>query len=271
MRVESPLDIGNKLIDSDAPSGALAYQHDGTKWVPIIGTQGDILYKGATLWEKLTPGTSGHFLKTQGAGADPGWAAAPSSVSPGPIPLTNSVVNNTWVPMMGAGHGIYWSPTGTAVVGGSANVAIAWPWMPPYSCTIDNIGLTVLTSVASSNVKVGLYGVTANNWPGANLYETSSISTASTGAKTTAVNWSITGGQIYWVSMRFSHSSLNLLGPYNGCYGFGYISMPTTNGPLVKQSVATSQTFASALDPWPAPDFTGGTATNPMVWGQINA
>jgi hypothetical protein len=38
--------------------------------------QGDILYRGSSAWARLGAGTSGHFLKTQGAGADPVWAAA---------------------------------------------------------------------------------------------------------------------------------------------------------------------------------------------------
>jgi hypothetical protein len=38
-------------------------------------TQGQIIYKGATDWAALAPGTSGYFLKTQGAGANPTWAA----------------------------------------------------------------------------------------------------------------------------------------------------------------------------------------------------
>lgn len=37
--------------------------------------QGDILYRGASDWARLAAGTSGHFLKTQGAGANPTWAA----------------------------------------------------------------------------------------------------------------------------------------------------------------------------------------------------
>jgi hypothetical protein len=37
--------------------------------------QGDILYRGASSWAYLTPGTSGFFLQTQGASANPVWAA----------------------------------------------------------------------------------------------------------------------------------------------------------------------------------------------------
>ncbi len=38
--------------------------------------QGDILYRGASGWARLGAGTSGHFLQTQGAAANPQWAAA---------------------------------------------------------------------------------------------------------------------------------------------------------------------------------------------------
>lgn len=41
--------------------------------------QGNVLYRSSTGWAALAPGTSGFFLKTQGASANPVWAAASSS------------------------------------------------------------------------------------------------------------------------------------------------------------------------------------------------
>lgn len=41
------------------------------------GTQGAVLYRGASGWAALGPGTSGQFLKTQGAAANPVWSALP--------------------------------------------------------------------------------------------------------------------------------------------------------------------------------------------------
>lgn len=38
-------------------------------------TRGTILYRGVSGWAALGPGTSGHFLQTAGAGADPLWAS----------------------------------------------------------------------------------------------------------------------------------------------------------------------------------------------------
>jgi hypothetical protein len=36
--------------------------------------QGDILYRGASAWARLGAGTSGQFMKTSGAGANPAWS-----------------------------------------------------------------------------------------------------------------------------------------------------------------------------------------------------
>src|SRR6185369_334887 len=41
--------------------------------------QGDILYRGSSGWARLAAGTSGQFLKTLGAGANPAWASATST------------------------------------------------------------------------------------------------------------------------------------------------------------------------------------------------
>jgi hypothetical protein len=43
--------------------------------------QGDILYRGAAGWARLAAGTSGHFLQTLGAGANPQWAAGSGGAS----------------------------------------------------------------------------------------------------------------------------------------------------------------------------------------------
>ena len=43
--------------------------------------QGDVLYRGATLWSRLASSTSGFALKTQGAAADPVWAAVVNSIN----------------------------------------------------------------------------------------------------------------------------------------------------------------------------------------------
>lgn len=44
----------------------------------ISTTQGSILYRGASAWAALGPGTSGRVLSTNGTGADPSWIAQSS-------------------------------------------------------------------------------------------------------------------------------------------------------------------------------------------------
>lgn len=45
----------------------------------ISSTRGTILYRGASGWAALSPGTSGNVLQSGGAGADPSWTAAAAS------------------------------------------------------------------------------------------------------------------------------------------------------------------------------------------------
>ena len=46
---------------------------DGAKIAMTSDAQGDVLFYGGTDYERLGPGTSGYFLKTQGSSADPIW------------------------------------------------------------------------------------------------------------------------------------------------------------------------------------------------------
>lgn len=58
-------------------NGAIPGFYTPTQLLDLIGsTRGSLLYRGASQWSALTPGTAGYFLQSQGAGADPIWAAA---------------------------------------------------------------------------------------------------------------------------------------------------------------------------------------------------
>ena len=54
---------------------------DGAKIAMTSDAQGDVLFYGGTDYERLGPGTSGYFLKTQGAAADPVWSSVPAGVT----------------------------------------------------------------------------------------------------------------------------------------------------------------------------------------------
>ena len=54
---------------------------DGAKIAMTSDAQGDVLFYGGTDYERLAPGTSGKFLKTQGTSADPIWDDVPAGVT----------------------------------------------------------------------------------------------------------------------------------------------------------------------------------------------
>jgi len=68
----------------------------------IGNMQGDVLYRSASAWSALTPGTSGQFLQTQGASANPQWAS----------PSGSGTVNSG-----SSGQVAYYGSAGTAVSG----------------------------------------------------------------------------------------------------------------------------------------------------------
>src|SRR6185503_4753752 len=47
----------------------------------LTAARGTLLYRGASGWIALAPGTSGQFLRTGGSGADPTWAVGSSGVT----------------------------------------------------------------------------------------------------------------------------------------------------------------------------------------------
>jgi hypothetical protein len=58
----------------------------------ISSTQGSILYRGASYWVALAPGTSGQFLQTNGGGANPAWAAVGNIPSLSQIEFISGII-----------------------------------------------------------------------------------------------------------------------------------------------------------------------------------
>ncbi len=52
-------------------------------------TQGDVIYFNGTAWTRLAAGTSGQFLKTNGAGSNPSWGTASGGGGGGAVPLSD--------------------------------------------------------------------------------------------------------------------------------------------------------------------------------------
>jgi hypothetical protein len=63
-------------LDGKAETSAVTTALSGKIDIPASSAQGDILYRGASAWERLPAGTSGQVLLTNGAGANPTWGNA---------------------------------------------------------------------------------------------------------------------------------------------------------------------------------------------------
>lgn len=66
-----------QVLANETGGSAVATGYSLTSLIDYVfgSAQGDILYRDSAAWKVLAPGTSGWFLKTQGAGANPVWAA----------------------------------------------------------------------------------------------------------------------------------------------------------------------------------------------------
>ena len=100
----------------------------------LSNTRGTILYRGASGWAALAPGTSGTVLTTNGGGADPSWG-----VTPGPRPIAS------------AGVGQWYAFPGTADAAAVLPSGGTWAWVT----NIVNTSTGAISSVTGAGVAAG--------------------------------------------------------------------------------------------------------------------
>lgn len=66
---------GSKIVRVNSGATALEFDTISSVLDGLGSTRGDVIYRGASGWTVLAPGTSGNFLTTGGSGADPSWTA----------------------------------------------------------------------------------------------------------------------------------------------------------------------------------------------------
>ena len=137
----------------------------------ISTTQGTILYNNGTDWVALSPGTSGHYLKTQGAAANPTWAAVSGGSGGGGGAPEGRLTLTTGTPVMSAdvtaGTTVYY----TAYIGNKVTIA----------------GTTL--TLGSNEISMGL--AAANHLSGS-VYDIFVISNAGAAALCTGPAWTST-------------------------------------------------------------------------------
>ncbi len=92
----------NTVLSNVSGISAAPVANTVTSIIDSIGsTQGEILYRGSSVWSALGTGTNGQFLQTQGAGANPQWKNAVTSVAAG-TGLAGGTITSTGIISLGA-------------------------------------------------------------------------------------------------------------------------------------------------------------------------
>lgn len=162
----TPADLGTAAIGSSTYYARADHVHKEPTFDELdiaSAAQGDLLYRGASAWARLGAGTSGHFLKTLGAGADPAWAAA----------LAN--------PMTTAGDLIVGGASGAAERFSPFGIYLNEPFLLIYASATDRFA----SGVSGAGAAVGSSGVSDSTHPG--------VWYISTGTATTGYAYSILG------------------------------------------------------------------------------
>lgn len=165
-------------------SGATANESDNTISAVLdkqFGTtQGSVVYRSGAIWASLPPGSSGQFLTTQGAGANPNW----SSGGAGTGTVTSVTCNGTAITASGVCSVVGQVPGETST--GSASSGNVGEYISANVASGSAISLTNNTAanIASISLAAGDWDVqgTVYYTGGATTnvqYMVSSISTAS--------------------------------------------------------------------------------------------
>lgn len=165
----------------------------------IGSAQGSILYRGASTWAVLTPGTSGHFLQTQGASANPTWAAGTGAItgsgSAGHVAYWTSATNLSFDSSQ-----LFWDATNNRLGIGTAS--------PTYYC---HVGVPTGTSdsglLVQGNLSANLNNL-FNNVNNANAAANTlvTIATGGTSAGDPVLQLQVSGGGTWSVGLDNSDS-----------------------------------------------------------------
>ena len=131
----------------------------------IGSTQGDVLYRSASAWSVLAPGTSGQVLQSNGAAANPSWASATT-------PRNNGVLTAQWV-------------LGTVAADGD----FYFVYKAPYAGTVTSLDSLSGTGTFTLAVKINGTNVTGLSA----VAVSTAANTAATAANTFSAGDTITG------------------------------------------------------------------------------
>lgn len=217
--------------------------------------QGDILYYNGTAWVNLPAGTSGFFLKTQGAGANPLWATVAGgsgTVTSVSVTTANgvsgSVATATTTPAITLTLGAI-TPTSVAINGGTAlttsnqtgtgNIVLA---TSPTLVT-PVLGVAAATTINKVTITAPATSSTLTVADGKTLTASNSITIAGTDGKTLTVSNSLTLAGTDATTITFQGTDT-------------YVGRTTTDTLTNKRVTPRVNTITSSATPSPNGDTT---------------
>lgn len=207
----------------------------------ISTTRGSVLYRGATDWAALAPGTAGQVLQTNGTGADPTWVTPSGGGGSGRVKYP-SLSGRYYPPDT---YQFSLSTTSTA----GANSLIAHPFS--RIMTISELAMEVTTASAGNNIQMALYDSDSTTGLPKNLIAASaSIPTDTAVTKTYTLPTPYNNTGLVWLCRNMTATmTLRAMGKFNTYAIFGETALNSTSSP---GAISISKTYGT----WPS-DLTG--------------
>ncbi len=147
----------------------------------IASTQGDVLYRGSSVWSALAPGTSGQVLTSGGAAANPSWTTLSN------VGTVTSVATGTGLtggPITASGTVAFASVADKTILGNTSGGSAA-----PGAMTITSASVAAGAITADSDGATITFNLASTNWHSVTLggNRTLALSSASVGQQFTIV------------------------------------------------------------------------------------
>ncbi len=144
-----------------------------------------------------------------------------------------------------------------------SNRTVIGLFVPSRNVTIDQLGLSISTGVASATFKAVIYAADANGRPGEILRETATIDAATSATRFASITaLSLEAGLAYWVGARSSSTAtLRTLG-VGSVPAVTYTNAAT---PAMESALIQTETYANAAANWSYAASQHSNALVPLV------
>lgn len=236
--VDSLAQLQDVSLTSPADDDLLTYDSGTSKWINaslsaliddvFSSTRGAILYRGASSWVALGPGSAGQVLETGGAGADPSWTTIGGGSGGGwtSVAFNSTAYSTNFNPEGHTASSLFKSTA--SIPGLSAPTVLRIRALVRYHSTGSNSYFGIAVSADGTNFFV--LDTTPIGGGYAELFE-GTISAVTVGSASIGSGFPATAGQVSFLEMMCSvaGSTLVIVGGNAGGSTFGrpFIATPS--------------------------------------------